>query len=843
MTQSIQRLRWVLIAGALLLVGVLAAFIGYGRYRAVKAYRQIIARSGVSLTRDSNGVTYSQSIKGKKIFTLRAKTESSLGNGKYALHDAELLLYNRDGDAADHIYGSEMEYDQNEQVARAKGDVFMDIQPPQGLANGGRSQTQTQTKTQAQTAKARPAAAPVIHVRTSGLVYLRKLGVAATDQQVEFNYGDMNCTALGAEFNTNENTLKLLANVHMDGLAHGKPLHITAARADMSRDENIANLKAPVVTSDDRKMTADTAVIYLRHDGSIESVQGNNHVVLTGKTQQITANRLDASLNAQSIPQTAKLSGDVAMVDTNPLRPMHGSAGVVDVAMNAQGQPTKVVATGTAKLFMVDRRSNPIGFTRSMDGAKIIALFSPGQHKSSSQLTEIHAIGSAHASGQSLAAQTKGAPANSSRPPALKTVQVSADDLRTTFTRTADRKAHPDRLYGTGHTKLQQDAPFGEQEISSGDTLQIVFAPVPSAVGPSQTGTMSIASAVQTGNVAIHDRAAAKPGSTTPVSITNGTAERASYDGQSQILTLTGGVHLDGENGSLVAPTVSLNQSTQDAEASGGVQATFQNSSSTTPNPAPNSRPEPMTHVLAASAHFDHATRFATFYGTDAAPARMWQDASQVQAATLLFDGIKRTMGARPGKPDGLVHAILASNPSTQKPGAPVHLPSMIRVASPKMDYNDLQREATFTDGVTIDGTMGEVRGQHAVAFLTAAHAPAATQPISASPNQPNPFNGSIDRVVVFGNVQIDQPGRHGTGEQLLYTASRANYILTGAPASPAHITDTQQGNVTGATLIFGDAGSTIVVAGEQGAPKGKGGRVHTETYVHPSDKNKEERQ
>ena len=834
MPQSIQRLRWVLIAGALLLVGVLAAFIGYGRYRAVKAYRQIIARSGVSVTHDSNGVTYSQSLKGKKIFTIRAKTESTLGNGKYALHDAELLLYDRNGDAADHIYGSEMEYDANEQIARAKGDVFMEIHPPEGLANGGHAASQPGTP-----AKARPQAAPVIHVRTSGLVYVRKLGVAATEQQVEFNYGDMTCTALGAEFNTNENTLKLLANVRMDGLAHGKPLHVTATRADMSRDENIANLTAPVVTSDDRRMTADSAVMFLRKDGSIESVQGNHRVVLTDKTQQITANHLDASLNAQSIPQTAKLTGDVVMVDSNPLRPLHGSAAVVDVSMDAQGQPTQVVASGGAKLSMVDRKSNPGGLTRSMDGAKIIALFAPGHHKSPSHLTELHAIGSAHASAQSLAAQTKGA--EGPQAAALKNVQVSAEDLRTTFTQAADLKVHPERLYGTGHTQLQQDAPLGEQEISSGDTLEILFAPVRSAAGSSQSEAMSIASAVQAGNVVIHNRAAAKPASATPVSTTNGTAERASFDGQSQILTLTGSVHLDSESGSLVAPTVSLNQSTQDAEASGGVQATFQNASPKTSNISPNAKPEPVTHVLASSAHFDHATRFATFHGTDAAPARMWQDASQVQAATLLFDGIKRTFGARPGKPDGLVHAILASNASPPKPGAPARLPSMIRVASPKMDYNDLQREATFTDGVTIEGTMGEVRGQHAVAFLTAAHAPAATHPVAASLTQPNPLNGSIDRVVVYGNVQIDQPGRHGTGDQLLYTASTANYILTGMPSSPAHITDTQQGSVTGATLIFGDAGSTIVVAGEQGAPKGKGERVHTEAPVHPAKK--EERQ
>ena len=832
MQLSIQRLRWVLLTGALLLAGVLAAFIGYGRFRALKAYRQIIARSGVSVTHDSNGVTYSQSLKGKKIFTIRAKTESTLGGGKYALHDAELLLYNSHGDAADHIYGSDMEYDQNEQVARAKGEVFMDIHPPEGLANGGHSASQPIASS-----KAKLQSAPVIHVRTSGLVYARKLGVAATDQQVEFSYGDMTCTAVGAEFDTNENTIKLLANVHMDGLAHGKPLHVIAARADMRRDENVAKLTAPVVTSDGRRMTADSAVMDLRKDGSIQSVQSNNHVVLTDKNQRVTANRLEASLNAQSIPQTAKLSGDVVLVDSNPLRPVQGSAAVVDVAMNAQGQPTRVVATGGAKLSMVDRKPNPSGLMRSMDGAKIIALFAPGEHKSPAHLTEIRAIGSAHASGQSVVAQAKGGSVESSKVPGLKNVQVRADDLRTTFAQAADGKVHPEKLYGIGHTQLQQDAPLGEQEISSGDSLEISFASVPSAGAPSPTVAMSIASAVQAGNVIFHNRAAAKPGSTSPASTTSGTAARASYEGQTQILTLTGSVHLEGEDGSIVAPTVALNQSTQDAEASGGVQATFQNAAATTPNVSLNAKPEPMTHVLAASAHFDHATRFATFYGTDAAPARMWQDASQIQAAILLFDGIKRTFGARPGKPDGLVHAILASSAPAPKPGAPVRLPSVIRVASPKMDYNDLRREATFSGGVTIEGTMGEVRGQHAVAFLAAAHTSATAPSVPSSSSEPNPFGGLIDRVVVYGTVQIDQPGRHGTGEQLLYTASKPNYILTGTPSVPAHITDTQQGSITGTTLIFGDAGSTIVVAGEQGLPKGKAERVHTETNVPPSKK------
>ena len=846
MRLSIQRLRWVLIAGALLLVVVLAAYIGYGRYRALLAYRQIIARSGVSLTHDSNGVTYSQSVQGRKIFTVRAKTETSLGDGKWALHNAEMLLYNHTGDAADHIYGSEMEYDENEGIARAKGEVFMDLLPPQGLANGGRAVAQpaSASKPKARTptaAKAKPASEQVIHVRTSGLIYMRKLGVAATDQQVEFSYGGMQCTALGAEFNSSQSTLRLLAHVRMDGLAHGKPLHLTATRADVDRDANVANLIAPVVTSEGRTAQADVAVIHLRKDGSIERVQGSDHVVLHSGTQQVTADRLDATLNPQSLPETGRLSGNVVLVDTDPVRPMHGSASAVDAVFNAQGAPTRVVGSGSVKLSMVDHGVTPQGLSRFMDGATIVSLFAPGQRKSSAQLTEIDATGSAHAGGESVAALAKGAVADKAKPQPLKNAQVWADNLRVLFTNTASGKAQPQRLYGTGHTRLQQDAPLGEQETSTGDALDVAFAPArvgnPSAKPDAEA--LNITSAVQSGHVTIRDRAAAKAGSTQPGSLSTGAADSATYDASTQRLTLLGNAKLEGDNASLIAPTVTLDQATQDADANGGVQATFQNTPSISAHgstvPPPTSSPGPLTHVLASSAHFEHATQIATFYGTDAHPAHMWQEASQVQAAILRFDGVSRTFSARPTKPGTLLHAIFAANPTAPKPGHYAQAASILRVASPKMDYDDLQREAAFSGGVTIDGTMGEVRGQHAVVFLAAANKPAAAKPTSSVPQpQPSPLNGSIDRVIVYGSVQMEQPGRRGTGEQLLYTAATGKYILTGTPADPPHIVDAQQGNVTGATLLFGDAGSTIVVAGDSGASKGKGGRVRTETHVTP---------
>ena len=667
MRLSIQRLRWVLLAGAVLLLGVLAAFIGYGRYRALKAYRQIIARSGVSLTRDSNGVTYSQSVQGRKVFTIRAKTESSLGNGKWALHDAEMWLYDHTGHAADHISGSEIEYDENEGIARAKGDVFMDIEPPRGLANGGRSSAAQP----ASTPKPHAASAPVIHVRTSGLVYLRKLGIASTDQQVEFSYGDMHCTAVGAEFNSDQSTLRLLANVRMDGLAHGKPVHVTAAHADMDQDADVATLAQPVVLSDGQSARADTAILHLRKDGSIEQVQGINHVMITSATKTITANRLDAALNAQSLPQSARLSGDVMLTGSDPLRPMHGSAAAVEAVFNAQGSPTRITATGQAKIKVVDHKTDPNGLVRSMEGDTIVALLAPGPRKSSAQLTEVHATGSAHASGQAIATTTRDM-ANLSTAPGLKTVQVWADDLRVLFASSGTGKARPETLNGTGHTMLQQDGPLGALEISKGDALAIAFnsAPEPTkAFGP-HPAEMNILSAVQAGHVTVHERGPIKQGATQPATVSTGAADRATYLGASQTLTLAGDAHLVSDTGSVMAPTITLNQRTGDADASGGVQATFQNASSKAAPGSTGAKPEPVTHVLSASAHFDHAAQLATFYGTDATPARMWQDASEVQAATLIFDRAHRTFSARPAQAGNRIHAIFVSNPETLETGS-----------------------------------------------------------------------------------------------------------------------------------------------------------------------------
>ena len=824
MQLSIQRLRWGLIAGALLLVVTLTAYIGYGRYRALRTYRQLLKHSGISITHETDGFTYSQSVQGKTIFTIHAAKAVQVSDGHYSLHDAVLTFYGRKPGEDDHVYGSVVEYDEKEGVARAQGEVNMDLHAPKALTSGGH------THPEQGPAGGKTDDSTLIHVRTSGLVYLRKLGLATTDQQVEIRYGGVLCTARGAEFNTDQSTLRLLADIQVSGETNGQPVRMTATSAYMDRTADTASLTLPVVISQGRSARADAATATLRADGSIDHVEAGSHVVLQSKAsagmQQVTASRLEATLTPESVLQTARLSGGVLLTDSNPLRSMHGSEAQMDATFTEQGAPASITATGAAKISMVDQRSGSQGLARDVEAEEIVALFAPGAKRP--RLRQVTATGAAKARAESAAASPKGA---------LKSTLVAGDELRLGFMTGVSGRSQPQTLSGSGHTLLQQDAPLKEQQRSTGDSLEMVFTQA-SQKGKPQTAQdeFAISSALQSGHVQVYDRApdrasdrtAAKPGTSAQGAVYTASAERAAYDGATQKLTLTGAAHLDSDNTSLTAQTVTMDRQSHIAEAFGNVQATLE-------NVAPSSGQEQSaTHVLAASAHFDDQTKVAIFRGTDAQPARLWQQASQVQAADLIFDCERHTFSARPDRTGGMIHAVFAGTPvQSAKPASKTAVRSatdnFVRVTSPAMDYNDVQREATFSGGVQMEGTLGEIRSQRALVYLTPVATAAEKKPSAA---QPSPINGSLDRVIVLGALQMEQPGRHGTGEQLLYTAATGNFVLTGTPDRRPMVVDAQQGSVTGTSLTFGAAGSTIVVAGEPGSSTVKHARVHTETEV-----------
>ena len=89
---------------------------------------------------------------------------------------------------------------------------------------------------------------------------------------------------------------------------------------------------------------------------------------------------------------------------------------------------------------------------------------------------------------------------------------------------------------------------------------------------------------------------------------------------------------------------------------------------------------------------------------------------------------------------------------------------------------------------------------------------------------------GSVERMVVTGHIDMEQPGRRATGEELVYTASDGVFVLTWDAGFAAQVADDQRGTVTGTSLRFHSGDDNVVVS--NGGEGSAGQRVRTETRV-----------
>ena len=83
-------------------------------------------------------------------------------------------------------------------------------------------------------------------------------------------------------------------------------------------------------------------------------------------------------------------------------------------------------------------------------------------------------------------------------------------------------------------------------------------------------------------------------------------------------------------------------------------------------------------------------------------------------------------------------------------------------------------------------------------------------------PGVPSPgaSSQSVSKIVARGAVQLEQPGRKGTGAELTYTAADGKFVLTGSSVAPPRLSDQVRGVVTGNALIFNDRDDSVVVSG-----------------------------
>ena len=854
MRVSVERLRRWLLACAGLLVLVITGFLGLAHYRSHRFLTNLPGKLGVDIRQETNAFTYSQTVKGRTVFTVHAAKAIQHKDGKYTLHDVGIAVYGHGeerGDRVDRIYGKEFDLDQAAGVVRAVGEVHLDLEAPAATDAKGKMDYAAGKDLKEPAGNASPAAwesheegkgdARLIHVKTSGLVYLEKLGVAATEEDIEFEYNGLTGHAKGAEYNADTGVLVLQSAVKVSGLEKGQPVLLTASRAELDRANRramLAQAKYVTVSREDngsgvrQTVEARRATVVMRDDGSAERLEGEGGVMLTGGDgSRMTAERGEVLLGATSKPQSMRMTGDVRYSAEDTERQARGEAAEMRAAFDSNGHVEKVVLSGGVQLHeSVGARSANLSPTseRELSASKAelaMAVDEAGRARPRD----------AKASGDARLKVTDAGKGGK----ALRVSAMGADVLTAHFVmgRVGQRL---DEVKGDGRTRLEQVSESGVVDTSSGDTLEVRFRSVANAPTAKKASTADagvvgheeVASAVQQGHLVMTRKSPAKPGEQGVPQVDKATAAKAVYDGDTQKMTLTGGVEMANAGGTLWAERVVMEQRTGDAAADGSVKASYRQGAAQAE----------ATHVLAERAELNKESDTVVFHGNTSKPARLWQGGSQVEAPVLEFAQRQRRLVAKGDRNSGAMpvrtvlvsagkkaDASAAATSDSSKGNGALRRPAVVRVASREMTYSDQTRTAEFTGGVKVESSDGVMRGQEATAYLEKDTNTGAAKKTAADADAAF-LGGSVERVVVSGDIQIEQQGRRATGERLVYTAGDGLFVLTGTTTAAPRVMDQTRGTVTGAELRFRAQDESVVIS--NGDTNGAGQRVHTETRV-----------
>jgi lipopolysaccharide export system protein LptA len=218
---------------------------------------------------------------------------------------------------------------------------------------------------------------------------------------------------------------------------------------------------------------------------------------------------------------------------------------------------------------------------------------------------------------------------------------------------------------------------------------------------------------------------------------------------------------------------------------------------------------------VAAEVQLHQATGVATFRGH----ARLWQQANSVTAPVIVLNRIRQTMVARSTDTAEPVKVVLlstggpetansAGNDSGKDRNGKQSAPSVVRVRGGDLKYSDAEHKAVMRSGV-----MGTVEAETGTATSVSNEVELLLLPAD---NHAGKDGGAarVDRMTARGNVKLNSEGRHGTGEQLVYTGETGEYVLTGTAATPPRMSDPERGTVSGEALIFHSRDDSVSVEG-----------------------------
>jgi len=599
-----------------------------------------------------------------------------------------------------------------------------------------------------------------LHIETSNLSFSQKTGNASTRERVRFRVPQADGTAQGVTYVARNNTLTLQSQVQL-ALTGRTPQTIIADRAVISKDPHVIVLEKVHLSLKDGSQWADGdhATLFLRDDNSLDHVLAEGNVQLASNGAQpirAQSDKLEVTMTrAHGLVRSALLTGHVRM-NLEGSQPLQASSGVALLEFSGRNVLSKVHTEQDVKLLQEQGSagSSSANEQQIMLTAPVVDFFV--------------------AEGRQLKyAETAGPPQIVIRavPPNTSGQQtvVTAGQFQAQF----DDLGQLSSVHGAPDARIVTSSPGQQPRMSTSKVVDAAFQP-----------GSGIETIVQQGSVAYMDEER------------KAWAERARYTPADQILLLTGSPRLVDGGTTTTAATMRLNRATSEAFAEGDVHSTYS-----------DLQPQPNGALLASSSPIHVTSRSMTAHSNPAVAtytgdARLWQDDNLVAAPSIDFDRDRRLVMARGVSGQDVSTVLLQADKDGKV--------SPVKVTSARLTYTDAQRKAHFEGNVVAQGVNMTVRAKEMDAFFR-------SQPPPGPASGRKPGNSAqLDHIVARDNVVLTEPGRRGTGENLLYTVADDRFVLTGGPPS---IFDAEHGKITGVSLTFYRRDDRVLVEGNNTFP------------------------
>jgi lipopolysaccharide export system protein LptA len=653
------RRRWQIAIAAtiLLLIAISAGFYTYAKRRARAAIRRIPEKLGINISQQAEGFTFSKSQGGHTLFTVKAgKVVQFKGTQSAQLQNVSITVFGRDGSRYDQISGEQFSYDQKAGEVRADGPVSIDLQGNPDIKRTGDQAPPEEIRNP-------------VHLRTSGLVFSQKTGIAQTPNEIELRAAQADGSARGVVYDSNSGIARFEHDVRLTTHT-ATPQTVTASSLVYDAPALTAHLIGVTLKDKSRTTTAPALEITMRDNNSIERVVANSGFATHSAADQ-------NSLSAHNAVFRAAGKNDIQEADFSG-----------DVQISAQNTSSHS-----------DSAQFHFGARNTLRSADLKGSASVRQQSGSELRSE--AIHLDLRPNQTLDRATTSSPAAITvvEPDAERTTNITGDHLDATF----DRDNHLQRLHVAPNVHVVSKQPETPDRTTTAQTLDASFN--------LQNGKTALASLVQSGNVVLSEAAR------------HATAQKAEYSPATHQVLLTGTPLVSDTGMSIAASTIQFDQQTGAAHANGDVRITY--SDSTAPaakTPEPNTpaaktantkatrkpAPEPL-HALASSAQVQRV-RDNLQLSLSGSPARLWQAGNVIQAPSINFDRNARTFRARAGDTPVTTTFVQVDRSGRTTP---------VTVTAAKLDYSDAKRRADFDGNVTARAADGTISAQHLTVVLS----------------------------------------------------------------------------------------------------------------------------